>query len=295
MACTTGSVKEAADKSVKAKEQIDKLLVAIRAQESDFKGKFFDQISKSLTAANITDAREIGYNKEVKTEFSSEFSLDKVAAVVTAVLKAAIEINKPGVAPAMSKEAIEAYVDVVNAVAEAAKSRSAAASNLSYSMNRLSPGIFAFLYATSSNITDEDTFGSEAVTTTAIFYRLMQSIDDVKSEVEFSLAQIEGDNLLNMKTVQAALTDELANGKITIDEWMKKDEAYELAVKRIQARLDSRKLGTRGALPTIINLQARSSENQRIVSSAIKLLSRHNDRYKAVIETLQKRLADSYF
>lgn len=69
----------------------------------------------------------------------------------------------------MSPEAIDAYTDVVNAVAEAAKSSSTAAASLAFSMNRLAPGTIAFLFASSINIQDDETFGKEAVTTTAIY------------------------------------------------------------------------------------------------------------------------------
>ena len=70
---------------------------------------------------------------------------------------------------------------------------------------------------------EEETFGSESITSTIIFYQLLYSIDDLKNQQSFDEAAIDVQNLLNMKRVQAALTDSLANGTITIDDWMARD------------------------------------------------------------------------
>lgn len=306
MACTSGSVQTVADKTVAAKAQIDKLQSMIKQQESVNKATFFDAISTHLADAKVTDARELAYNSDIKTEYTSEFSLDKIAAVVTSALKAVVAAQDPTVKlPAISSDAIAAYTDVVNTVAEAAKSSSTASASLSFSMNRLSPGMFAFLYATSTSIKDADTFGTEAVTTTAIYYRFMQSIDDVKNEAKFGEAVIDARNLLNMKTVQAALTDDLAAGKINIDEWMKKDDAYSQAVDRIQKRLDAAKFDT--AKPLMLTREAGfgvsvqhsfatgSTVNQEVVRAAIQRLSTMGAAYKVVIEKSNARLAGVYY
>jgi hypothetical protein len=289
-------VQSVADKTVAAKNQIDKLQTMIQAQEAGNKTRFYAEIEGHLKDAGVTDARELSYNSDIKTEYTSEFSLDKIAAVVTKSLTAIAAAQDPlAKKPAMSPEAIQAYADVVNTVAEAAKSSSTASASLSFSMNRLSPGLFAFLYASSINIKDVDTFGSEAVTTTAIYYRFMQSIDDVKSEASFGAAVIDAKNFLDMKTIQAALTDDLANGKIDIDEWMKKDAQYSDAVSRIKARLDASHLKSGVQLLSVHKPGKETSANQLLVQASIQRLSALGAAYQQVVETSRTRLARSYY
>lgn len=306
MVCTSGSVAAVANKTVKAKQEIDQLQAMIQAQDGAYKATFFNAINTHLADAKVTDAREIGYNSDIKTEYTSEFSLDKIAAVVTKALKAAVAAQDPTApAPALSKNAIEAYTEVVNAVAEAAKSSSTSSTSLSFSMNRLSPGLFSFLYAQSLNIKSVDTFGTEAVTTTAIYCRLMESIDDVKNATAFGEAVIDARNLLNMKTLQAALTDDLASGKINLDEWMKKDDAYSIAVERIKKRLAAAKFDVRRSFaltreagygaPIEHSFSKGSAMNQEVVSSSIQRLSKMGSAYKSVIAVSKKRLASAYF
>ena len=306
MACTSGSVKTVAEKNVAAAKAIEKVQAMLEAQENVNKTKFFSNIDAHLTDANVADARQISYNSAIKTEYTSEFSLDEIAAVVTTAVKAAVAATNPAVpTAAASPAALNAYADVVNAVAEAAKSKSTAAANISFSMNRLFPGIFVFLYATSVNIEDDDTFGTEGVTSTAIYYRFMESIDDVQNTTKHGAAFIDAKNLLNMKKLQAALTDELASGEITIDEWTKKDAAYSKAVKTIQDRLDAHKFDSKTDLvleamdgfgaPVQHSFTTGSVESQEIVRTAIQKLSEKGELYKDVIETSRARLASHYY
>ncbi|MDD2728648.1 hypothetical protein [Malikia sp.] len=279
-----------------AKSQIDKLQAMILAQETDNKARFYAEIAGHLKDAGVTDARELSYSSDIKTEYTSEFSLDKIAAVVTKSLTAIAAAQNPAAQkPAMSPEAIQAYTDVVNTVAEAAKSSSTSSASLSFSMNRLSPGLFAFLYASSINIKDVDTFGSEAVTATAIYYRFMESIDDLKSEASFGAAVIDAKSFINMKTIQAGLTDDLANGKIDIDEWMKKDAQFTEAVNRTRARLgaDSFKVGVYLFAPRQAGKE--SLANQQVVRASILKLSAMGAAYRHVVETSKTRLASSYY
>ncbi len=295
MTCTSGSVQSVADKTVAAKAQIDKLQAMLQAQETDNKAKFYAEITGHLTDAGVTDARELSYNSDIKTEYTSEFSLDKIAAVVTKSLHAVAAAQDPAAKkPAMSPEAIQAYTDVVNSVAEAAKSSSTSSASLSFSMNRLSPGLFAFLYASSVNIKDEDTFGSEAVTSTVIYYRFMQSIDDIRSEAGFGAAVIDSSNFINMKTIQAGLTADLADGKIDIDEWMKKDAQFTEAVNRIKARLDADRLKA-GARPPVSRPARGSSVNREVVQASILRLSAMGAAYHRVVEASKARLTSSYY
>lgn len=305
MACTSGSVRNVANNTVRAQKEIDSLQVMIEAQSSADKNKFSNQIAESLAAAHVTDATQIGDGLDVKTEYASEFSLNKIAAVVTSVLNVIANEQGPTNPFAMNTRAIDAYADLVNTVAEAAKSSSSASANLSFSMNRLSPGVLAFLYASSVSIKDEDTFGTEAVTTTAIYYRFMQSIDDVRNHTKFGEAIIDAKNLLNMKRLQAALTDELANGKINIDEWKKKDDAYSNAIETIKERLAADRFDTsklfvltrRAGFGVSIrqSFVKGSAINRRVVRSAIQRLSKKGGAYKGVIKASEERLANLYY
>lgn len=306
MACTSGSVERAAKNAVGGMAAVENLQKALQGQESANKAKFYGEINSHLTDAKLTDAREISYNSDIKTEYSSEFSLDKIAGVVTAALKAAVAATDATVpAAATSPAAIEAYTDVVNTVAEAAKSKSTSSASMSFSMNRLSPGLYAFLYASSTNITDVDTFGTEAVTTTAIYYRFMQSIDDVKNQAAFGAAIIDAQSYLKMKTLQAGLLDALGAGSIDIDEFTKKDNAYDGQVKKLLARLKEAKFDTAKPLmltrghgfgaPVSHSFAEGSAENQELVRAAIKRLSAKGDAYKIVIKTSEARLACNYY
>lgn len=297
MACTSGSVQTVADKTVAAENQIVKLQSMIEAQETQNKAKFIAKINESLANANVNDARLLTYNSAIKTEYTSEFSLDKIVGVVTAALNAVAAATDPKViSPAMSPTAIAAYSEVVNSVAEAAKSYSTAAASLSYSMTRLSPGMFAFLSASTVSINDVDTFGTEAVTTTAIYYQLMQSIDDIRNETKFGEAIINSKNIINMRTLQAALTDDLASGKITIEVWMIKDAAYDKAIAQIQARLDTDNFKDK----SIVSLEAenesdQSITNRKLVSLSIERLSAMGDAYKEAVQISKNRLSENYF
>jgi hypothetical protein len=296
MACTSGSVQSVADKTVAAKEQIDKLQQMIESQSEDFRTKFFSEIDSHLSASRVGDARELAYNSDVKTEYTSEFSLDKIAAVVTKALKAVAAAQDPAAkAPALSPDAIAAYTDVVNTVAEAAKSSSTSSASLSFSMTRLSPGLFAFLSASSINIKDEDTFGSEAITTTAIYYRFMQSIDDINNEAKFGEAQIDASNLLNMKNLQAALTDQLAAGTIDLDTWSTKDDKYSEAVKRIEARLEAD--GTApGSKPALVGVQFNmKNPSDDLARGSIDRLSKMGPQYQKVVDVTNSRLLKGYY
>lgn len=300
MACRTPSVERVVDKTANAKEQIDKLEVMIKSQEAANKLNFFNQIDAHLSSSNLTDARQIDYNSYIKTEYTSEFSLDKIAEVVTSSLNAAKALTNPAITnPAMSPAAIDAYVDVVNTIAEAAKSSSTAAASVSFSMNRISPGMFAFLFASSMNIQDDETFGKEAVTTTAIFYRLVQSIQDLKLQGEFDAAKIEIElnlqSFRKFKTLQVALIDQLGNNQIDIETYEKLDAFYTKKVEELKS-----KMGTTREIGPVKMFMAMgkgtgANVHQKLVKSAIKRLSAMGDRYRGAIETARERIESSYF
>lgn len=289
MGCVSPSVQDAADATVNAKKAVERLQAALEAEKDTTKAKFFAEIDEALAAAKIADARQIGFNYNIKTEYTSEFSLDRIVGIVISAIQAVIAAQNPlAPAPATSPAALNAYSDVVVKVAEAAKSKAESSASLSFSMSRLSPGLFAFLYATSTSIKDDALFGTEAVTSTAIFYRFMQSIDDIKNEAAFGEAIIDQQNLLNMKTLQAALTDRLRRGEITVNDWVQLDGQYSGMIQTIRNRLAA------GGFPPS-GVEARSSADQDVVRAAIEKLSDMGAEFAGVVAISSERLAANYF
>lgn len=300
MGCVTPSVQGVADKTLDAKAQVEKLQAMLNADAAKYKADFFKEIDSSLKDANISDAIQKGYNMDIKTEYSSEFSLDKIAMVIKSALKTLAAVTDPtSPNPATSEAAIASYADLVNSVAEAAKSKSNSSSSMSFAMNRLSPGTYAFLCAVSVSIKDEKLFGTEGITSTALLYRFMQSIDDIKNDASFDEVQIDKKNFLKMKELQASLTDRLADGKIDIDEWGKLDDKYSGMVNRIAARLkangyDTSKINKAAHIVRSPGYIA-APGNAQIVNIAIEKLSGMGEQYKNVIEKSKARLLSNYF
>ena len=309
MACRTPSVERVADKTVNAKQQIDKLEAMIKDQEASNKATFYHQIDSHLESAKIDDARETQYQANIKTEYTSEFSLDKIAGVVTSALKAAKVATDPKNPQAStSPEAIDAYSDMVVSVAEAAKSSSTAAASLAFSMSRLAPGTIAFLYASSINIQDSETFGEEAVTTTAIYYRLIQSEKDIELQGAFDATRIrvaaDLETFRRFVALQADLVNQLADGKLSFDAYIVLDDKYAKKATELQKRVKdgtpvektasakvnfvpTRKTMSRNGVPT--------SANYELVKAAIKKMSTMGSSYKKIIEKAQARLESNYF
>lgn len=295
MACRTASVERVSTKSVKAKDQLEKLTDEIKKQKEKHLGEFNLKVKEHLKNANVNDDREINYNDYIKTEYTSEFSLDKIASVINQSLKTISTVKNAKIPnPAFSDDAIQSYTDMVNTVAEAAKSSSSAAASLTFSMNRLSPGMFAFLSAMSVSLKEEETFGKESVTSTVIFYKVIESIDDLKSETEFNEARIDSENLLNLKTLQAGLTDSLAEGKISIEEWIKKDELYTTMIDKVRARLEKHGFDTdKSAANQLLSTDA--LDIRQLVTTAISKLAAMGESYKVAIQKSQMRLESAYF
>lgn len=296
MACRTAKVERVTDKSIAAKNQLERLSEEITNQKEKHLTSFKAKVTEHLRNAKVNDERELDYNDYIKTEYTSEFSLDKIAKVVNQSLNTISKVKNSGVPnPAFSEEAIESYTDLVNSVAEAAKSSSSAASSLTFSMNRLSPGIFAFLSAASISLKEEETFGKESVTSTIIFYKVIESIDDVKSETEFNESLIDSQNLLNLKTVQAQLTDQLAKGTLDLEEWLVRDDALTVAIDRVRRRLHDRLFSGLKANADAAILDAGSPENRKLVMAAVEKLSAKGGKYAIAVERIQTRIEQSYF
>lgn len=305
MTCRTGSVQRAADQSIDAQTAVEKLEAALRAKEEAYKAEFFSRIEDNLAKSGITDAEQTDYSSDIKTEYTSEFSLDAIAKVVTSTLEALAASSVGGATPVITPKAIESYVDVVNSVAEAAKSSSDSAANLSFAMNRIGPGTYAFLFATSTTIHNEDTFGSESITTTAIFHRLMRSLRSVEKDAKFDAAVIDAELLKKMKHLQAALMDRLANGDIDFATYDKLDTEYMSKVKEIQHRLEEARfdsntpftvtLGAEGAVEADQTLKGALPQTRLVAQDAIADLSARGGDFAKAAERNSERLASGYY
>ena len=264
------------------------LEASLEAQKKADETAFFNEIDANLAKAKITDAIQMEYASNMKVEYTSEFSLDKIAQVIVAVLQAVVAAKNPASpTPGMDKEAIEAYINVVNTVAEAAKSNSQSSSSLSFSMTRLSPGIYAFLMAKSTSLLDEDTFGSEEVTATSIFYRVMQSIDDIKNQAKFGLAIIDSKILLDMKALQHGLIARLANGNIDIDTWVTLDSKYEGIIQGLKDRLAEHGWEEKQDDPKALTVLNHHVEEARV---AVTKLLGMSMRHQNIAKLMQTRL-----
>lgn len=231
-------VDRAARKSEKAADSIRKLELSVQNQAKTQRDDFFSQINEALGRMGITDAEEFTYDIQVKTEYSSEISLDKIANAVTAALKAvAAQADPTDPAPAMSPDAIEAYSGLVAAIAEAAKSGSRTAGSLTFSSTRLSPGFLAFLYSSSQSLTDEAMFGKETVTSTAVFHRIMRSKEDIVKTAEFESVLFEYYNVKTWQTILKIYLEDFKARRIDAKTWREADATGRAELTRAQNRL----------------------------------------------------------
>lgn len=240
MSCKSPSLERVTQRSEKAKKQIEELNKQLSDLENSAKKQFEAKIEEHAKKAKVDDFRRLIFNSAIKTEYSHEFSLDKIAPVISAALGAVAQSLTGSVMQVLtSPKAISSYSDLVVSISEAAKSNSSASSSLTFSANRIAPGVFAFLSANSISIKDSDTFGEEAVTATSIFYSLNNSIEDLQQTANFDLAYLNTELLLKFKNIQIGYADELANGKITIAVWQEKNQIIDQTIKSIKERLDS--------------------------------------------------------
>ena len=242
MACKSPSLKRVVDKSGEAKTQVENLEKQIADLQEGQQENFEQQISQFGQRAKITDFRELIYNSAIKTEYSHEFSLDKIAPVIGAALEAvANSLTGSAVEILTSEDAVKSYSDLVLSITEAAKSRSSASSSLSFNANRIAPGVHAFISANSLSMNDQQTFGEEAVTATSVLYSLNNSIEDLKQTLTWELAYLDAENLIKLKRIQIGYTDDLANGEITIAVWQEKNKRIMEAIDRLQQRVNAAK------------------------------------------------------
>ena len=300
MACRTPSVdRVAGDFNDTLKGKLAELEKTLQDKDDNLKAEFFKRIDSALADAKITDARQIGYNSAIKTEMTSEFNLDAIGDVVNSALDTAISVlgqpaNKDAVtagvtSPFLTPAALESYKGLVTSVVAAARSSSKASGAVSFSMNRLSVGVYGFLYASSINLSDKETFGDESITVTTIYYRIMQSIQDVQMQGAFEAVFIDKDAYLRIKTAQAGLVDKLTTDPpMPVSVWMALDASMSQAVAQVKARLDANsfKPSAFRAAPEAYF----TGEDADLVKNGIEKLKSMGDAYQAVVERSEARL-----
>ncbi|AKP50831.1 hypothetical protein [Cyclobacterium amurskyense] len=301
MPCKSPSLERVTEKSEKAKKQIEQLNKQLSDLENSAKEKFEKKIKEHSEKANVYDFRQLIFNSAIKTEYSHEFSLDKIAPVISAALEAVSQSLTGGVMQILtSPKAVSSYSDLVLSISEAAKSTSSASNSLSFSANRIAPGVFAFLSANSISIKDKDTFGEEAVTATSIFYSLNNSIEDLKQSTSFELAYLNAELMLKFKNIQIGNTDDLSKGLITIAVWNEKYLLIEEIMKNIRERLDN---------STFKDIIARSkdedvdidstlfntSKNRLILEQSVLQFENRGSLYKGALENAKTMLNNPLF
>ncbi|EFA84256.1 hypothetical protein PPL_03333 [Heterostelium album PN500] len=227
------------DNSRAAAEAINKLREAVDKQEGSMKARFEQEILDSMNKSGIRDQLLLTENKEVQTEYASEFHMDNIKNIVTLALKAAATTAKAsGGNILLADDVISSYVDLVGAVCDSAKTSSSSTTSYSFLMNRLVPGLFVFISNSSVSLKDEQFFGNETAITTAYYYKTMLSIDDIKRMDKFNTAIIKSKTLNILKSTQVQNAQKLADGKIEFEEWEKNEDRSAKAIERIQKELD---------------------------------------------------------
>lgn len=312
--CRTAKIEEVVVDATAALEQIAKLENQIKLQETSRDQEFLKRIDEYLQNSNVDDQRFIQKNTFIKVEYASEFSLDKIVDVVKNALQAAaastVATNPTAL---LSSNATDSYSEVVVSIGEAAKSSSSTAANGSFSATRLAPGIIAFVYTTSTSIKEIQTFGTEAITATAMHYALIESTQDYAQTSDVQTIQWTIKSALKAYkefiTLQAALVRRLSEGEITLDEYVELDKKYtEIAIglrERVQNAINDANQPeiTESAFSLNWNtgdsenslLTARSEVNREMVESSIKLLSGFGKKYKSVIDNNKERLTSNFY
>jgi hypothetical protein len=299
MSCKSPSLQRVVQNSKKAKIEIEKLNKQLSNLYAQEKSKFENRIDEFSQQAAISDFRRILFDSAIKTEYSHEFSLEKIAPVITASLKTIAssltnsliqQITKPG--------AIDSYSKLVLSISEAAKSSSSASNNFSFTANRLAPGVFAFLSANSVSIKDEETFGEEAVTSTSIFYCVSTSETDVNHSLKDSLSLINAELIIKLKNIQIGYADDLANGKITIAVWQEKHRAIQAEIDELKKASHIVKFNKTSAeieLPELNRFKLENTNSMSLIERSIKQIENRGSLYAGAMSTIRQMASPDFF
>lgn len=264
-----------------------------------------------LAAAGIADGRYLNSSIDTKVEYTTEFSIDAITNVIAkgidAFGAASDESGEVTAKTAATPAALESYKDLVLSIGEAVKVNGDAAGSYSFSFNRLGPGMFAFVSASSTSITDKETFGTESIAATTFCYQMVESIDDIKATTGFMVAKIQAAALLEAKNkdyevlkqfsaLQVELVTQLGVGNIIFAEYVQLDSNYQGVIERAQRRLDDEHFGAQypqRILTTEANPSATSPDrNYKSINSALKHERRIMDKERLELIRFYKKEND---
>ncbi|EFA84265.1 hypothetical protein PPL_03342 [Heterostelium album PN500] len=229
---------------------INNHLITLNEQQEGFLTTRFDQdILVNMNRLGLKDQKLIIQNKEVQTEFSSEFNLDNIKNIVSQVLKSTDRevnlIQDLRNKPLASDDNINSLTVLVGSLDQRSKAFSSSIPSSSYSFiyNRVAPGVFVFICSSSVTLEDKKKFfGNEIVITTVFLYKMMFSIQDEANSVKVE----EEDNIRKtinvLKSDQLILSQYLKDGKISPEEWKEKDDKFLAMIKKLQDNLDKMEL-----------------------------------------------------
>ena len=188
-----GKVSDTAKRSEAANTTLKNFAKNRENDAEEYKDEFQKKITEELLRAGINDQTfPIALGIQHQTEYASEFNVDKLADVVTSALKsvqaATGDDGKVTMETATSDDAMESYVQLVGSIAASLKSSSSSASNFTFQMTKIGPGMFAFISARAANLTDEKLFGSEAVSCSTFVYTFARSIQDIENTTGYQVA-----------------------------------------------------------------------------------------------------------
>jgi hypothetical protein len=275
MACFSTSLEEVVQKSEAARAQVENLQKGLDKSDSTNKQFFDKKRNEFFTNAGLNDVANGEISHNIKVEFASEFSLDKVIPVVKAAIDTAVAIYSGGapIAPNTQK----AFSDLVVAIGECAKFSSNATSSMSFATNRLSPGLFVSLYAASVSIEDKNMFGKKAVTATMYYYQLSKSNKDIEVDMMRELTLMYAEGVINLNKKILALAEQVADGTISMDIFKERRETIRALINDLKPSLASYKNGN----PKYRELVANMVNKARVSTS---MLASYKTKSKSIVE-----------
>lgn len=239
MACLSTSLEAVVKKSEAARAQVENLQKGLEISDTTNK-QYFDKKRKdffeNVGLDDVTNG-EIAHN--IKVEFASEFSLDKIIPVVKASIEAAVAIYGGG--KPIGANTQKAFSDLIVAIGECAKFSSSATSSMSFATNRLSPGLFVSLYAASVSIEDRNLFGKKAVTATMYYYQLSKSNKDIEIDNLRELTLLYAEGVINLNKKILELGYQLAEGSITAEMFNERRETIRTLINEMKLSLTNYK------------------------------------------------------
>lgn len=264
MACFSISLEEVVKKSEAARTEVDNLQKGLDKSDSTNKQYFDKKRNEFFSNAGLDDVTNGEISHNIKVEFASEFSLDKVIPVVKAAVDAAVAIYSGG--KPIGANTQKAFSDLIVAIGECAKFSSSATSSMSFATNRLSPGLFVSLYAASVSIEDKNMFGKKAVTATMYYYQLSKSNKDIEVDMMRELTLLYAEGVINLNKKILSLAGQVAEGDITIEVFNERRETIKALINDMKPSLATYK----NENSKYLELVAKMVEKEKIVVNVTK-------------------------